>query len=259
MLFVVPILLIILVWLTLFVLVNDFLIPNKNISVINNLLLIFPHADDEVFSAGGLIHRLSKKGRKTTVLILTKGEKGTPDGAYNEHLKTIRIEESKKVAHLLGITHLIQKDFGDGKLQFKKKEIKAYIDSLLQSTHANYVVTFDTSGLYGHPDHIACSEVVTDLVRRKYRKIKLLYATLTKRSLAMITLPEHMAEDKNFKTRRKLPTCKIFIGFDIVSKIKGIYLYKSQFDSFKKGYNSILPLWFIYSAGLYEYFYEVDR
>lgn len=254
-----PLFFIILLWFFLFFVLNDFQVRTKKIDSIKHLLLIFPHADDEVFSAGGLVGMLSSNGKKITVVLLTKGERGTPNGEYSQKLKEVRTREARRVGKIIGVTQIIQKDFGDGNLSKKIPVVTSFIESLLKNTDADVVITFDTSGLYGHPDHIACSEIVTNLITKEYKHISLWYTTLPKRSLKMIKLPEHMAKNKEFRKRRTNPTLKIFTGVNVIKRIRGLYAYKSQFSSFQKSIPfPFIPFWFIQSLQMFEYFFEVS-
>lgn len=88
-------------------------------SHIRKVLAVFPHPDDEVFVAGGLLHQCSTYDMQTTLAIFTKGERGTPDAHTVKELKKIRSHELKQNASLLHIKKLVHHDMGDGKL-YKK-------------------------------------------------------------------------------------------------------------------------------------------
>jgi LmbE family N-acetylglucosaminyl deacetylase len=249
------IVLVLIVWLTGFFIANDFSVPTQKIGPYKNVLIIFPHADDEVVNAGGFIHALSRQKSKVTLGILTKGEKGTPDGHLDPQLKNIRVEEGEKSSRILGVTKVIQEDFGDGELINKKEVLNQYIDKLIKKTQADLVVTYDLAGLYGHPDHITVSEVVTDLMKNTYKTTPLWYVSFPKKVLAMATLPEHMAKDPKFKNRRAYPTFKVSISLDISAKINALYAHKSQYQSFRSSLPlKFMPIWFFYTMPQFEYF-----
>jgi len=256
--FVIVILIVCIVWIIGFFFINDFSIPNLSILHYNKILLIYPHADDEVLGTAGLINIASIQNKKLTLVILTKGEKGTPDASTDLRLKNVRVNEARTISKFLGISNLIQEDFGDGELIQKTDRVNSYISKLLDSEKPDLVVTYDESGLYGHPDHIVVSEIVTDLIKKKYTNTSLWYTTYPKRVLSMVSLPEHMAKDPKFKEKRVLPTNKLFIGMSLFKKIQSVYLYKSQYQSFRDGIPfKAAPLWFFYSMSWYEYFYQV--
>ncbi|WP_435116909.1 PIG-L deacetylase family protein [Candidatus Pelagibacter bacterium nBUS_49] len=62
------------------------------------ILIIAPHADDEILGCGGFISKYSKKNYKINVLILTNANKGAPEIYSYENIKTIRNES--KLANL---------------------------------------------------------------------------------------------------------------------------------------------------------------
>ncbi len=251
-------LIIIIFWVYGFYIRNDFSVPTAYIKKFKNVLIIYPHADDELFTAGGFISALSKQKSSITLVILTMGERGNFDTHYDENLKITRTNEAKIVASILKVTKLIQEDFGDNDLKNKRDLLKEYISKLITNTNPDLILTYDKSGLYGHPDHIIVSEIVTDLAKSN-GNVELWYATLPQRTLNMINLPEHMATDINFKTKRVLPTFKVSSLPYKMNKYKALMTYQSQLSSFKNHMPiKFIPLWFYDSMSFYEYFYKVN-
>jgi LmbE family N-acetylglucosaminyl deacetylase len=191
-------------------------------------------------------------------VLLTKGEKGNSSATLDIKLKDIRTREAQAVSAILGISRLIQEDFGDGELAYKKQELTTFIATTIEREKPDLLITYDLAGFYGHADHIACSEVITELKKDRFREIPLWYVTFPKRMLARVRTPEHMSIDPQFKKRQIRPTHKIFIGSSIFPKIKSWYTYKSQQPSFSKGVAKLIPLWFFLSMLLFEYFAEVS-
>jgi len=56
------------------------------------VLIISPHADDEILGCGGFISKYSKKNYLINVLILTNANKGAPEIYHAEEIKKIRNE-----------------------------------------------------------------------------------------------------------------------------------------------------------------------
>ena len=193
-----------------------------------------------------------------TLVILTKGERGTPNTTLDGSLKDIRTKEAQEVAAILGISRSIQEDFGDGDLHDKKQELTTFIDMTIEEEKPDLLITYDLAGFYGHADHITCSEVITELKKTRFQEIPLWYVTLPKRLLARVEQPEDMAIDPHFQEKRAFPTHKIFIGVSVFPKIKSWYTYKSQRASFRKGIMKFLPIWFFLSMVLFEYFAEAS-
>ena len=247
-----------LLWMTGFLVVTDFSVPLRDARQFHHVLVIFPHADDEAITCGGSLHHFAAGGSAVTLVLLTKGERGTPDATLNVSLKDIRTREAQTVTAILGISRFIQEDFGDGELHDKRQELTTFIDTLIEQEKPDLLITYDLAGFYGHADHIACSEIITELKKTRFQEVPLWYVTFPKRVLARVKPPEHMATDPHVQEKRTLPTHKIFIGVSVFPKIKSWYMYKSQRASFTKGLSKLLPLWFFLSMLLFEYFAEVS-
>lgn len=232
--------------------------PVRDARQFRRVLVIFPHADDEAITCGGSLHRFSAGGSSVTLVLLTKGEKGTSNAIRDGSLKDIRTREARAVSTLLGISKLIQEDFGDGELCEKKQELSVYIATLIEQEQPDLLITYDLAGLYGHADHIACSEVITDLKKARFHEIPLWYVTFPKRVVARVKPPASLVLDPHFREKQALPTHKLFIGTSVLPKIKAWYTYKSQLDSMKEGTTKLLPIWFFLSMLLFEYFASVD-
>ncbi len=142
-----------LLWMTGFLVVTDFAVPLRDEREFRHVLVIFPHADDEAVTCGGSLHHFSAGGSRVTLVLLTKGERGTPNAAGNVSLKDIRTKEAQAVTAILGVSRLIQEDFGDGALCDKKQELKLFIVTLIEQEKPDLLITYDLAGLYGHTDH----------------------------------------------------------------------------------------------------------
>lgn len=238
---------------------NDFSVLTKNVSSFKRVLVIFAHADDEILGAGGVMHQLSSQGAHVTYLLLTKGERGNKETKEDEALKILRAREAEEVSKILGVDTLIQKDMGDLQLEKKKGEVYGVVADAIYDEQPDLIITYDTSGLYGHTDHIAVSEVVTDLVKTRYNKTKLWYVTYPKNVLHMVKLPTRMAQDPEFVKQRKTPTHKVLIAASLPQKIQGVYAYETQHESIIEGFSvKQIPLWFYASLAPFEYFHEAN-
>jgi hypothetical protein len=75
---------------------------------------------------------------------------------------------------------------------------------------------------------------------------------------SLIALPEHMANDPEFRSRRKMPNKRIFTGTAGIARIAALYCFKTQLDSFRKTFPvPQIPLWFYYSMQIFEYYYAL--
>lgn len=252
----------ILFWVIGFIKSNDLSVPNKPFPrEIKRVLVIFPHADDEALTSGGSISNLAPKGVEVTWVILTQGERGNEGAHLDEKLKVIRKAEAEKVAKIFGIKTLIQKDFPDNGVVERREELEKCVVQLLSEINPDMVITYDLAGMYGHPDHIVVSEVVTKLIKNTYPSTKLWYASYPRKILDSVTLPEHMAKDENYDNRRAYPTHNVWVGANgVIKKIRAVHAYKSQKLSYQKMMPiKVLPLWFYISLTPYEYYYEVEQ
>jgi LmbE family N-acetylglucosaminyl deacetylase len=247
-------------WITGFFLVTDLAVPLRETRHVRRVLVIFPHADDETITCGGSLHRLALGGCDVTWLLLTKGERGIPEEKRNGEDREMRVKEARKVAALLSISRLIQKDFGDGLLSEQKPELAACIAEVIERERPDLLITYDLAGFYGHADHIACAEVVTELKQTRFPEIALWYVTFPGRVLVHVKLPADLAIDPNVRARQAAPTHKIWIGGSLPSKIRAWYVYRSQRAALASGIGRFAPfwlLWFFLSMVLFEYFAEV--
>ena len=56
--------------------ITDLAVPVRDVRRFKNVLVVFPHADDETVNCGGAIRRFSTAGATVTLLLLTGGERG---------------------------------------------------------------------------------------------------------------------------------------------------------------------------------------
>lgn len=237
---------------------NDFNIPTKSLSNFKNILIIFPHPDDESLSVSGLTRIAKRLGKVTTLMVLTRGGAGEAYKCDLNDLKSIREKEMRKSASIIGITNLIQLDLPDGELKQNIDEVGRLINNQILTTKPDLIITYDLSGLYGHEDHIVTSEVTTSLVKNKFKDIKLWYVSYPKKVLDMLSLPTHMAKDKNFLNNRKTPNLKIYTGLNFIYSYLSVLAHRSQYKSFKSEELKYIPLWLAYSTQIFEYYYETN-
>lgn len=237
--------------------VNDFSLRPAHLRQFKRVLVIFPHPDDETNIAGTLwrLHRLKAH---ITLLVLTKGECGTPDAHYDFSLKATRSAEMRRVRDALGIDRLIQEDLGDGKVAERRPEARAAIIQAIRDAKPDLVITYDLAGLYGHEDHIACAEEALHCLKQTHTAATLWYSAIPPRLLKLTKLPTHMAKDPHFADKRAKPNIRVNVGpIGVMAKVRSIYAHTSQRRSFRESVPGRAPLWFMYSMRVNEYFEEV--
>ena len=197
-------------------------IPRPDVARYRAVLAVFPHPDDEAVNCGGLLHRLSRAGASVALVLLTRGERGTPDGTPSPVLAGVRAGEARRVAEILGISELRHEDLGDGRLRGRRRDVAALLDRTVAGVRPDLVITYDPAGLYGHDDHIVCAEVLTDLLETGFPHVSLWYVALPRRLQAWVKL------DESLKEKRLAPTHKVFIGAHLPAKTRALLAYRSQ-------------------------------
>lgn len=128
------------------------------------LLCIFAYPDDETLAMGSALATYAARGVETYVLCATRGERGWfGPPAQNpglEALGQIREQELRAAAAVLGIHQVSFLGYTDGDLdQADPARAIAAIVAHVRAVRPQVIVTFSPDGDYGHPDHIAISQL----------------------------------------------------------------------------------------------------
>ncbi len=119
------------------------------------ILVLSPHADDDVIGCGGTLYLSHLQGAEITSLYLTDGRKGNL--RYNEEaLVSIRREEAERAAKIIGIDRLLFLNNKDSELSPSLKTI-AELSTILQDLKPEAV--FLPFFLDNHPDHMATNRI----------------------------------------------------------------------------------------------------
>jgi N-acetyl-1-D-myo-inositol-2-amino-2-deoxy-alpha-D-glucopyranoside deacetylase len=141
----------------------------------NGVLLVHAHPDDECMGTGGLIARSVAEGRRVDLVTCTNGEEGEihdpdldPDEA-RPRLKEIRLRELAASLDALGrgaIRHHLLGYHDSGMMGTESNERpEAFwnvdleepigrVVRIIREARPAALVTYDSNGNYGHPDHI---------------------------------------------------------------------------------------------------------
>ena len=130
------------------------------------LMCILAHPDDEALGTGGILARYAAEGVATSLVIATRGERGWQGNAADypgpHALGQRREAELRAAAGVLGLGEVSFLNYQDGELdQADPVEVIGQLVAHLRRVRPDVVVTFDPTGLYGHPDHIAISQLTT--------------------------------------------------------------------------------------------------
>lgn len=182
---------------------------NNNLKL--DTLAIAAHPDDIEITSGGLLIKLSKIGRKTGILDLTRGEMGT-FGDSND-----RNSEAITAGEVMGLTYRNNLSLPDSALSFTQ-ENKLKIAQVIRDTRPELVIIPHWE--QRHPDHLECFRLAydacflsglkkIDLEGEPFRPRKIIYATYSRSS------------DFSFL---------VDISDEFEQKCEAVSAYKSQFD-----------------------------
>jgi LmbE family N-acetylglucosaminyl deacetylase len=135
------------------------------------LLACFAHPDDETFSCAGVMLLNRRRGIHNSLVCATRGESGEisdPDLATPETLAIVRTQELECAAARMGVDDLHFLGYRDSGMAGAPDNQRngAYATApdsavvvrlvrLIRELRPQVVITFDPTGGYGHPDHIA--------------------------------------------------------------------------------------------------------
>jgi LmbE family N-acetylglucosaminyl deacetylase len=134
------------------------------------LLAVLAHPDDESLGLGGTLAKAAAEGVEVFLLTATRGDAGRyhghrPGGPPHpgaSALAGIREAELRAAAAVLGVRDVALLDYRDGHLDREDpRRAVAHIVTHLRRVRPDVVVTFGPDGAYGHPDHIAISQLTT--------------------------------------------------------------------------------------------------
>ncbi len=130
------------------------------------LMCVVAHPDDESLGMGGTLAKYAAEGIETFLITATRGERGrVGEGEVRPGLDVVgqmREAELLAAAEELGIREVRFLDYIDGDLdQADPTEAVAKIVTHLTRIKPQVVITFGPEGAYGHPDHIAISQLTT--------------------------------------------------------------------------------------------------
>src|SRR5437870_11536816 len=134
------------------------------------LLGIFAHPDDEGTLSGAML-KYSTLDIETGLVCATRGEVGEiadPALATPENLGEVREGEMRAAAEVLGVHNLWFLKYRDSGMagtpenqdprslaQASAAEVVGNLVEIIRQFRPQVLVTFDETGAYGHPDHIA--------------------------------------------------------------------------------------------------------
>ena len=135
-----------------------------------NVLVLSPHPDDDVFGVGGTLAKLSQKQATITVAYFCDGAGGVPIENQNRDLRDLGVDfkkdksliekrkvEARQAGKILGINSQVFFGYPDGELASGSSAVRALIDLI---NKVEPVIIFTPSFLDNHPDHRVTNEIL---------------------------------------------------------------------------------------------------
>lgn len=198
------------------------------------VLFVYAHPDDETMASGGLMLQLSKSNKfKARALTLTKGEAGDELLKLTKRkLARLREQEYADVMTVLGIEAYTMWDYPDGGVSRRYEQAKSQLRAHILHHRPAIVVTHEKFGIYGHPDHVAISQMVAELAEELVNSngdglFAPLYATIPEFIARRIDLPTFMADDPE-NVVQTTPEYHLNVVGQLLKKFKAARAYKSQ-------------------------------
>ncbi len=134
------------------------------------VLAVYAHPDDPEISAGGTLARWATEGAEVSLLITTRGDKGSSDPAVDrDELARLRVQETAAAAELLGFVGHYHLDYDDGDLpdsQALRSEIVRHVRMLRPDAVLcpDPTAVFFGDGYFNHRDHRVTGWATLDAV-----------------------------------------------------------------------------------------------
>lgn len=189
----------------------------------SKVLIIAPHADDEVLGCGATISKLAKEGNEVYVLVCTNASVGAPELFSSEIIKQIR-SEAIEAHHVLGVKETFFLEFPAPVLdQYPRYKMSNEISAIIKKIGADTVFIPHRGDC--HKDHaiihectmVACRPLANCPVKNVYA-----YETLSETEWS-----EPVPSD--FFIPTKYVT---FSAEDFEVKLKAMNCFKSQLYAF---------------------------
>ncbi len=142
-----------------------------------SLLVAVAHPDDETFGMGGTMALFVERGWRVTIVCATRGEAGEisdPSLATPETLGKVREQELRDACRVLGVDDVRFLDYRDSGMAGTPENddaralcnadparVTADFAAIQRDVRPAIVLTWDPSGGYGHPDHLAVHRFAT--------------------------------------------------------------------------------------------------
>ena len=134
-------------------------------------MCVLAHPDDESLGTGGTLAKYAGEGIDTFLITATRGERGrfgdTGERPNADIVGQVREAELRVAAKELGLREVTLLGYPDGALDtVDAARAQEAVASHLRRVRPHVVITFGPEGAYGHPDHVAISQLTTAAIVR---------------------------------------------------------------------------------------------
>jgi N-acetyl-1-D-myo-inositol-2-amino-2-deoxy-alpha-D-glucopyranoside deacetylase len=144
------------------------------------LLAVMAHPDDESFGPGATLALYSRRGVETYLVCATRGEAGAAPSDLRGYASKAEMREAElrcasRVLGLQEVRFLGYRDSGmagspenthpDSTAMAPLDEMARKVARHIREIRPQVIITFDPSGGYGHPDHIAVHRATVEAFR----------------------------------------------------------------------------------------------
>jgi LmbE family N-acetylglucosaminyl deacetylase len=229
------------------------------------LVAIYAHPDDETFGVGGTMARYADQGVPLTMVCATRGEVGeiaAGSAATPETLGVFREQELRDAMAILGVTDVRFLDYRDSGMKGTddNRDPRAFMNAppldvvaslvrVIRERRPDVIVTWDESGGYGHPDHVATHHHATAAFRAAsdaaqfpdagpaWDGASLFYTAIPMEEFARVMdemrksgvdVPDFGEDDEIASLPRLAPNCVIDVSAFFDRKMRAMLAHSSQ-------------------------------
>jgi LmbE family N-acetylglucosaminyl deacetylase len=160
-------------------------------------------------------------------------------------------------ARHLKVRCLLQWRFPDGALSEHGADLRRELETLVRELRPDLMITFGPDGLYGHPDHVACSAAVTEVRSASHPAPSLWYVALPRLMRHTLVRLGSLPEAPTSAVPAPKPSRAVFVFPVLTPKLRAWRAHRSQSRAVGAGPGRLFPSWVIPLLQPFEFFCEV--
>ena len=224
-------------------------------------MAVHAHPDDEAIATGGILARYSAEGVRTVLVTCTNGEQGDASGGAKPGdpghdpalVAATRSDELRTAVRILGISELEMLGYRDSGMagwganedpgvfcNVPLAEAAERVAELMRRYRPQVVVTYDSNGNYGHPDHIQAHRAAVAAAESTGVPAKVYYAAIPRsgvrlmreRLLAAGVDVADFGVPEDFGVPDELITAAVDVSAHVGAKLEALNAHASQTENF---------------------------